>query len=866
MGQGMSREDARRRALRAFGSVTRQKQSIRDGWGIRMLRDAAMDVRQALRQLRLSPGFTATALLTLSLGIGATTAIASLVRQVLLRRPPVVEPERLAALYTTCRRGDLRCSSSYPDFIDYRERSTRFGDMAGTSSIPLNLGTESSAHLARGEVVTGNFFGLLGLRPSLGRLIHPRDDLRGGAQQVAVVSHGFWRSALGADSGVVGRAVLLNGTAFTVVGIGPPGFQGLELRVPSDVWIPMQAAVALGASVGSAGDPGSFESRGSRWIGTLVGRLAPDATLEQARQEMAAIAVRMAEDFPQERAAVAGPRQITVDPAEHYILPVGREAELRRFLALLMGTVGFALLLACANVANLLLARATARSRELGVQLAVGAGRARLVRKLLTESVVLSVIGAGAGLLVARVMLGLLSSYELPGGVAIGGVGASLDGQILALALVLALGTAMLFGLAPAWQVTRQDLAGFMKGDASRRDGVGLVQLRRGLVAVQVALCLVLLAGSAVFAQTLRNSLRADLGFEPEGAAMLRFNPSLLGLTSEQHTAMRQSLLERVRAVPGVRSASMGTLTPFQGGGFQGFFATIGGYTPAPDEEIRFDGVLVAGDYFSTLGIRVREGRPIDGADGPDAQPVAVVNQRAAELYWAGRSPVGGTISVGGSMEARVVGVAESPTWSAIGEDPTPFVFLAMDQIPAIIARGFVTLVVRTGAQPSAVLPAVTAAFRDVLPGLSPSVVATMDDQVGTALMPQRLGSMLLTAFGGLALVLAGVGIYGVVGYNVVRQSREIGIRIAIGSSAGGILRTVVLGMAGPVLVGLAIGVGAAIALSRSVAGFMYEVSPADPVALGLVAVVLLSVALLATLIPARRAARTDPVRVLSAE
>jgi len=784
---------------------------------------------------------------------------------VLLRQAPVSAPGQLAAIYTTCRRGDLRCTSSYPDYLDYENTSTKFSDIAGTSSVPLNLGTEETAFLATGGLVTGNYFSLLGISPHLGRLIQPSDNQRGSAHQVVVLGYDFWRNALGADSSIVGRTVQLNLASFEVIGVGPRGFAGLQLSSPRDLWLPMFSGGAFGSAAGAVGNAAIFDNRGARWVGPLVGRLADGATIEEGRAELTTIASNLAEAYPNEWAAAAGSRTVTVDPAGRFILPIGREAELRSFLFLLLGTVVFALLLASANVANLLLARATARGRELGVQLAVGAGRSRLVRKLATESLVLGLLGAGAGLAVAAGMVRLLSRYELPGGVAIGALGISLDRGVLGLAVGLALLTAFLFGLAPAWHATREDLLNVIKSGRGER-GRGVSRVRKALVAVQVALCLILLAGSAVFARTLRNSLSADLGYQPEQTGVLRFNPALLRYTPEQHTVMRRQLLDRVRTLPEIASASLATLTPFQQGGFQGFFATIGGYQPAPNEEIRFDAVLVSDGYFETLGVRVLEGRPILASDGSDTPPVAVVNRRAADLYWGGRSAVGGTIAFGDRLQATVIGVAESPTWEAVGEDPTPFVFLSMDQLPDFVARSFVTLAIKSRTEPAAALRSTVLAFREVVPGLSPSLTATMEAQIGETLMPQRLGSTLLTAFGVLALVLAGVGIYGVVGYGVEQRAREIGIRIAIGSSAREVILTVFRDMAGPILLGLGVGVAGSVALAKTVESFTYQADPADPLALAAVAAVLLAIGGVATLIPARRAARIDPVRVLSTD
>jgi len=863
---GLSPQDARARAEAAFGNVTRRKQAIRDGWGVGLARDAVNDLRHATRQLRRNPAFTATALLTLALGIGATTAIASVVRQALLRSAPVAEPAQLAALYTSCRRGDLRCSSSYPDFLDYRDRSRLFTGMVAATPLSLNIGIEGNARLATGEAVSEGFFQLLGLTPSLGRLLTPADGVRGNAQAVAVVSHEFWRDAFGGDSAAVGREVLINGARFTLVGVGPPGYRGLSLTTPRDVWLPMHAAVLLGVSGGSAANPENYDARDSRWIGTILGRLAPDASVEGARAEMAGIARQLGEEYPEERAAVSGPRTITVDPAGRYILPVGREAELRNFLALLVGTVLFTLVLACANIANLLLARATARGRELGVQLAIGASRGRVIRMLLTESLLLGVLGAAGGVAVARVMISWLSAYELPGGVGIGAIGVTLDGGVLAFALLLAAGTAVLFGLVPAVHASRQDLAGVIRGDPPRREGLAVTQLRRGLVALQVALCVVLLAGSAVFARTVRNSLAADLGFDGGGTVLLRYNAGLLGMAPEQQIGARRALLDRVRAIPGVTAASLASLTPLQGSGFRGFFAEIDGYVPSPDEEVRFDAVFVSPGYFAAQGMTLLEGRPIEERDTYGAPPVALVNRHAAGRYWSGRSPIGGRLRLPDSTEVTIVGVVADPTWDAIGEEVTPFAFVSLDQFPQLASGGFLTLSARGPGDEATLSGAVQGAFRETFPGLSPSRVGTMSSQVRAVLMPQRLGSLLLSIFGGLTLLLAGVGIYGVVGYNVLRQARELGIRIAVGASSASIVRTVVVGMTGPVLLGLGAGLAAALVLGRTVAGFLYRVQPADPASLAVAGGALLLVALAAALIPAWRATRIDPATVLMAE
>ena len=864
--RGLAEDEARRRALRTFGALERQKAWVRWSWGIGLVQDLNADLRLVLRQLRRNPGFTTTAVLTLSLGIGANTAMFSIADQALLRRPPVLEPQRLAAVYTTCRRGFPKCSSSYPDYLDYRDRSRTFADLAAYSSVPLNVGDEEAgARLATGLLVTGNYFGLLGAQPSLGRLIQPADNLRGASVQAVVLSYGLWQSAFGGDASILGRSVRLNGAPYEVVGVGPKGFRGLDLGLQPDMWIPLFSAPALGPGVGAASGEGVLESRGTRWIGTLIGRLAPGATLSQARSEMDAIAAALGEEFPEARAAIGGPRGITVDAAARYLLPLGSEATLRRFVLVLLGVVGFSLLIAVANLANLLLARATARVKEIGIRLAVGAGRGRLIRQLLVESGVVALSGGVMGLLVARGMVVLLGAFDLPGGVAIGDLAVEPDVRVLLFAFALSLITAVAFGLVPALQATRLDLVNSLKGVWSLR-GTRVGHLRKGLVSVQVALCLILLVGSGLFLRSLRNSLSFDLGFRPAGAAVARFNLSLLRYSEDEGTAFVEDVQRRVRALPDVRAASVATLVPFQAGGFLGTFAEIEGYDPAADEEIRVDCVLVEPGYFEALGIPVLGGRAIDEDDVEGAPPVMVVNRQMAERYWPGRRALGGVVRLSGSGTAfRVVGVVENPTWQAVGEAATPFVFLPLRQSPSSVTR-FLTLVAGTGRSPDLLLPQLRSVLREADPGLSLTYLRTMDDQVGLALMPERLGSVLLTMFGVLALVLASIGIYGVVSYGVRRQARDIGIRIALGATAPSIVRTVVTSIAAPILAGLILGGAVALLLSRTVESFMFGVPPHDPLVFGAIASLLVAVALVATLIPASRAARLDPMRVLITE
>ncbi|MCH7565739.1 MAG: ABC transporter permease, partial [Gemmatimonadetes bacterium] len=718
---------------------------------------------------------------------------------------------------------------------------------------------ELGARFTLVEAVTGNYFEMLGIAPAFGRLIQPEDDgLRAGVA-VVVLSHTFWRDHFQADADIVGRTVRLNGSPFTVVGVSPVGFTGMSLSVRPDLWIPMQAGALLGT--GSIADPDVWEQRGHRWIGRLIARLEPGSTVEQARAEMLAISAQLAEEDPEAR----GPRSVTVDALPGYVLPVGSEADMTRFVWLLSGIVGLTLLLACANVANLLLARASTRAREVGVRLALGAGRGRLVRQLLTESFLLAVLGGAAGLVVALGALALMDTVQLPGGVSIGMLGIELNTGMLAVTFIIAAVTGVMFGLAPAIHATRPDLSSALKGEP-RREGAGRgMGLRKSLVAVQVALCLVLLAGSGLFLRTLQKGLSVDLGIDSEKVALARLPLNLLNYTPEQALAFTDALHARARALPGVTAAGLSTRVPLQQGGALGFFFEVDGYQPAPDEELRVDLVLVTPGYFESLGLPIRQGRTFDASDDEGRSDVTIVSRSMANAYWPDGQAVGGTMRIGG-QPAEVVGVVDDVTWNSLADEVTSYAFVPLAQSPAQAARSFITLSVRTNGDPQSLLPLIRSEVEALERDLPITVLQTMRDHVNRAMTTQRMGAALLSAFGLLALVLAGVGIAGVVAFTVNRQKRDIGVRIALGATNRDILSIVMMGMAGPILVGIAGGLALALSLTSTVESFLFQVSAKDPLTFVGISFGLVVVAVFATLVPARQATRVDPVRVLKAE
>jgi predicted permease len=802
------------------------------------------DVRYAVRSFAKSPVFTLVVLATLALGIGANTAIFTLVDVVLLRPLPVQEPDELVDIWTTCRRGFTHCSSSYPDFLDYRDRNRTLQDVAAFSPVQLSLVVGDGNRIVQGTLASGNYFGLLGVAPHLGRLILPSDDERGNPAQVAVLSHRLWSDHFGGDAAVVGREVRLNDTPYTVVGVTPRAFRGTRLNAEPEVWISFTSYDLIATGLYQGRDRLSI--RGSRWIGGLIGRRLPGVTVQQVTADFDVLSEQMREEFPVER----GPRNVTVEPVKGITLPVSASADVTRFVLLLMGVVGATLLIACANVANLLLARARSRRREIAVRLALGAGQGRLTAQLLTESLLLAGIGAAAGLGVAQLGFAALSEFSLPGFVAVDSLGLSLDGRVLLFTVAASLLTGLVFGLAPTLQARRLSVTGALKdGDTG---GAGVLRARGALLTAQTALAVVLLIGAGLFVRSLRNGLATDTGFTTRSMAMLSIDFGMHRYTSEQTQQFIQEFARRAEILPGVSSVSYSILPPPTAAGMA-TFAEIDGYTPQPDEEIRIEYDMVGPAYFATMGIRLEEGRDLTASDRPGAPGVVVVNQTMAERWWQGTSPVGRTIRVGGDVPTwEVVGVARDVGRGLDGV-PEPFVYLPMLQAPMRVLDGDITFLVKAAGDDAQLLPALSAVVHALDPNLAPDELTTMHNRMADFLMPQRMGSTLLAGLGGMALVLATVGIFGVVAYAVNQRRREIGIRLALGAEGSHILSVMVRSAAAPVAVGLVVGLGAAVGLTRLASSFMFDVAPRDPATFGAV-------------VPARKATRVNPTEALRSE
>ena len=868
--EGMTPEEARRAARAAFGDVDgieervvaevrRENDGRRGGGGMETW---WQDVRFAVRGLRRSPGFTLVALLTLALGIGANSGIYSVIDGVFLRSPQVRAPEQLVNVYTTCRRGDPRCSSSYPDYLDYGEAGSLAG-LAATAGTSLNAAEDGRPPLLLdGMLVSGNYFELLGVVPALGRLLQPADDVPGAPAPVAVLAWDTWQADFAGDPAVIGRTLRLNGDATEIVGVAARGFNGTGLTDDPDVFLPITSVggTDTGAAVGGerTGPPvdGILQTRGARWMSRLVGRLAPGATLEQAETELASIGERLRELDPDAR----GDRMVTVDRAERFSLPQFGREDLTRFIGLLGAVVGFTLLLACANVANLLLARGSARRAEVGIRKALGAGRGRIVRQLTVEAVVLSVLGGVAGLAVSMVVVRVLSTASLPGGVRLSELGIGVDGRMLAFTMALSLVTGLLFGLAPALRSGAVGISAVIKGEGGSRSRGGN-RLRKSLVGVQVGLCLTLLVGSLLFVQTLRNGLARDLGYRPEGVASVRFNLAALDMGEEEGEEALRRMVEAVERLPGVESASWYSRIPFQNGGAVGVFAEIEGYVPTPDEEIRVEIVRGGPDALRTLGIPLEAGRPMSGSE---SVPSVWINRTMADRYFAGRDPIGRRITMSGA-EAVVAGVTADVDWDAVGEENINNLFFSAG-LRDVASSMSVSLVARGSGDASLLLDDLRREARAVVPGVAFIDVRTAADMVGASLATQRLGARLLTMFGVLALALATIGIGGVVGYLVNQRRRDIGLRLALGASSGRILGEITREMALPVLAGSALGLALALVLGRSIDGFLLGVSSRSVVPYVVSTLALVGIALVAVVIPARTSSRIEPMQALRRE
>lgn len=851
---GMDPAEARRQALIAFGAMEAHREELRTGRRAGWLEDAALDLRYAGRTLLRSPGFTLVAVLTIALGVGASTAIFSVVDSVLLRPLPYPEPDRLVQL-THAWDGEPEGELSPAEYFDYRERLESFSRMGVYATGPVNVtGGEVPERLEAGYLSAGTF-PTLGVAPALGRTFSPAEDAPGG-DAVAVLSHGLWTRRFGAARDVIGTRIVLGGSPVTVIGVMPP-----EFRLPTDLAAGEAAEIYVPLGI----DRATIPNRGSHFLNG-VARLRPGVSVEAGAREVAAMAAAFVREFPDEY-----PEQMqfsaTAQPLAHAVL-----GDVRPVMWVLAGAVGFVLLIACANVASLLLARADRRQRELSVRAALGAGRGRLVRQLFLESLVLALVGGAAGLLLAvgaTEALPLLHPPSLP---RLHDV--RVDPGVLVFALGASLASALLFGLAPALHSARAGIHATLKeGGRGQTAGSARHRFRSVLVAAEIALAVVLLLGAGLLMRSLLALYRVDPGFRTEHVLTMGLSlPAGDYPGADEVVPFYRELTGRIEALPGVRAVGAVTNLPLTGTLGDLNFQIEGREVPEGGVSPRADWQVVTPGYFDAVGMRLLRGRGIEPRDDREAPGAAVINQALAEQYWPGEDPIGERLLLGGGAGpgwVTVVGVVGDVRHAALSEPPRPEYYLPHAQFRFWNGGEHVrsmTITARTRGEPMELAAAIRREIRALDPNLPISEVRTLEQVRAESVAQPRFLSVVLGAFAAVALLLAVVGIYGTLAYLVSQRTHEIGIRMALGAHTAEITRMVVGRGVAVGAAGVAVGLAGALALTRVLAHLLFGVTTTDPVTYVVVPVVLIAAALLASYLPARRAARVDPMVALRAE
>jgi predicted permease len=813
------------------------------------------DLRYTLRLAARTPLVMASAVLSLALGMGANLAIYRGVSSVLTASLPVRHLDRLVSIYGTDQKnagagGYTFFPVSYPNYVDYRAAGTAFSDLVAHTFIQVNLLTGTEPEQVAGRMVTGNYFDVLGVRAALGRTFLPEEDLVPGAHPVVVLSHGLWQRAFGADRAVIGRTVRVDGRPFTVVGVAPAGFRGLDTLSPAELWVPMM----MHQQVFSYDE--YFNQR--RWrMFQLVGRLKPGASLRQAALSLEDLARRLEHEYPNDNQG----RGVRLVPLAQAAVNPDQRQVLVRAGAFLFTISGCVLLIACINVANLLLVRGSDRRQEIALRLALGAGRGHILRQLLGESLLLSIVGCLAALPIARLSLDALWRVRPPF-IAESVLERGIDGRVLAFTAALALATTLLCGLVPALAISRPDLISTLRGHSTIPGGRRLGAQDLFIVA-QVAFSFVVLIAAGLFVRSLRNTQRIDPGFRAERLLVLRTDLRTQGYGEPQGRQFYRRLLEDLQSLPGVAAATLAENPPlFPFGALKSVL--IEDLAPAGPR----DAVLVGANsvdlgYFATVGVPIEQGRAFSAQDRDGGRPVCIVNRAMADRFWPGRSPLGRRLwFAGGGDKLEIVGVARNSKYARLGEEPQPYLYLPSRQHYSPIMH----LHVRTAAAPGPVASAVRQAVRRLDRQLPVADVQWMSELIERSLWGPRMAAGLLSAFGLLGLALTAIGIYGVVSYAVRRRRREIAIRIVLGSRPGGVVELLLARILALAALGVALGLLAALLTGRLFAGLLYHLGPADPATLAEVAAIFAAVAALAAYVPSRRASRQDPKAVLAAE
>jgi len=814
------------------------------------------DLRYGVRMLAKNPGFTAIGVISLGLGIGANTTIFSFVNALLFRPPAVEAPSQLVEVWNLNKHGsglEHYLPLSYPDYIYYRDHNQVFSGLLAFDGDPhmVSWSRSGQGEKAQGALVSGNFFDVLGVKATMGRTFMPEEDQAAGAPPVVVLSHAFWEKRLGADPGVLGKALIFNGTSFIAVGIAPAGFNGILAGIQPDFWAPLAMTTAF------THDPSFLTSRDTTWIfGT--GRFKLGATPMQAQAGLGVLSHHLQQAYPKsnsDKEAAVFPVTPVPAPFRGYVVA---------FTGLLMAVVSLVLLIACGNAANLLLVQATARRREMAIRAALGAGRRRLIRQVLVESTLVAFLGGGVAFLLAGWIAPALLALKPPSFPI--KLDVPLDWRVLAFTLAVSLATGIIFGLAPALRSARPDVIPVLKDEGSI-GGYRRSRLRSVLVIVQISVCLVLLVSAGLCVRSLINAQSINPGFDTQHVLMAELDPGNLGYSESKARAFYRELIGRVEALPGVTSVSTTGYLPLTTNQDMAVAGPDRQADPAQGLPA-IDTTDVGPGYFRTMGISLLQGREFTAQDGPGSPGVAIINEAMAKSFWPGKNPVGqrlrtqkGPVPEGrGSLE--IVGVVQTGKYRTLSEDALPFFYRPMLQS----YHSKLTLVVRAARDPHNLLPAVRREIQALDPNVVPFDMETMKEYMALPLFPAHTTGLLLGAFGFLALVLAMGGLYGVMAYAVSQRTHEIGVRMALGATRVDVIKLMVGHGMLLTLIGIGIGLVGAFGATRVLSSLLYGISPTDPATFFVVSLVLTGVAFAASYIPAHRATKVDPLVALRYE
>ena len=810
------------------------------------------DLRHALRVLVSRPGFTLAAGLSLAFGLGLNIAIFTLINTLLLEPLPVREPDRVVTIYTSDFSGPAYGASSYADAADFRTQNSAFEALAAYGIRPLSLARGDQTERVYAEIVSPDYFRVVGAQAALGQTFNEQDVTNPGTAAVAILGARFWQRQFGSDPAIVGKTIQLNGAPFTVVGVMPERYPGMFRGIIADLWVPAtaQAQVAPGEEF--------LTQRGARAF-MLIGRLRPGMSIDQARAQFDVIAPRLQNAYHDQWTDVSGNRRrISVLAESESRLPPQVMGAVSASLSLLLGLVFLVLLVACANVAGLLLARAVARQREMAIRLSLGASRGRLVRQLLTESLMVAIGGGALGVLIAAWTMAGIGKLRPPMSLPLL-TEFSIDNRVLLFALGLSLLTSVVFGMAPALQSAKPDLLPALQGHDPAIGRRRRVTLRSALVVVQVALSLLLLVIAGLFVRSLQHAHQIDLGFQPAGVLTMSFDVggSRPAAAGQQFYA---TVIDRVAALPGVQAATFARETPL-GLGSSRYGMQIGDYQRSPGEDMEVHGNFIGASYFAVMGIPLVQGREFDAHDTATAPQVALVNEAFVARYWGGSSPLGKTLAFGNGSEGKmqVVGVVKNAKLLSLNDEGTPTFYVPTMQH----YRPDAILHVRTSVEASAIVPRIRQELRSIDPAVPIFDVQMLEDAIAVQMLPIRLAATLLGAAGVLGLGLAVIGLFGIVAQIVAQRTREIGIRMALGAERGDVLRMILLRGLWLTGLGTAIGLVLAALASRFAAAFIFGISAHDPLTFVLVPTLLAGIALAASYLPARRAARINPTDAL---